>query len=251
MRRLKRALIAMLTIGGPVCAWGQSDATSPGIAAPFGPPVDDQRVYVHALLDEFEYRADGGNGFSRWEGEAWVGTDTNRLWVKSEGEVNRHAEVRDGQHEVLYDRPITTFFDLQAGMRYDLDSAPGRAWAAFGVEGLAPHFLHVSATAYFSDGGHVAAKAQGSYDLLLTQRLIVQPRFEVNAYTKEDPRRQLGSGPSNVDAGLRLRYEINRKVAPYLGVSYQRSFARTAHYARSEGVSDGNVSISAGIRCWF
>jgi copper resistance protein B len=251
MTCLKQVLIAMLAMGGPMSAWAQSGATSRSIAAPFGPPVADQRVYVHALLDEFEYRAAGNDNFSRWEGEAWVGTDTNRLWLKSEGDVNRHGDARSGEHEVLYDRPITSFFDLQAGLRYDLDAAPGRAWAALGVEGLSPYFLHVSATLYLSDGGHIAAKTQGSYDLLLTQRLIVQPQFEMNVYTREDPRRQLGSGLSDVDAGVRLRYEFSRKFAPYVGVSYQQAFARTAQYARAAGESGESFNVLVGIRIWF
>jgi copper resistance protein B len=242
---------ALFAIGAQMLTWTQSDAASESAAAPFGAPVDDQRVYVHALLEEFEYRASGSDSTSRWEGEAWVGTDTNRVWLKSEGDLNPHGDVKDGEHELLYDRPITTFFDMQAGLRLDLDSAPGRAWAAFGVEGLAPYFLHLSATAYASEGGRFAAKAQASYDLLLTQRVIVQPQLEVNAYTKQDPRRQLGSGVSDVDAGLRLRYEFSRKFAPYVGVSYQRAFARTAQYAEALSEPSKKFSVLLGIRSWF
>jgi copper resistance protein B len=244
-------LTALLAIGAPMLAWAQRTTAPESVAAPFGAPVDDQRVYVHALLEEFEYRAAGNDSISRWEGEAWVGTDTNRVWLKSEGDLNRHGGVKDGEHELLYDRPITTFFDLQTGLRYDLDSAAGRAWAALGVEGLAPYFLNLSATAYASDGGHFAVKAQGSYDLLLTQRLIVQPQLEANAYTEQDPRRQLGSGVSDVDAGLRLRYEFSRKFAPYAGVSYQRTFARTAQYAQASGERSEKFGVLLGIRSWF
>jgi copper resistance protein B len=251
MRCSKSVLAALLAMGAPALTWAQTNAPSGSAAAPFGAPVDDQRVYVHAVLDEFEYRAAGSDSVSRWEGEAWVGTDTNRVWLKSEGDLTRHGVVKDGEHELFYDRPVTTFFDVQTGVRYDLDSAPGRAWAAFGVEGLAPYFLHLSATAYASDGGHFAAKTQGSYDLLLTQRLILQPQLEVNAYTEQDPRRQLGSGISDVDAGLRLRYEISRKFAPYVGVSYQRAFGRTAQYARVLGEPVDKFSMLLGIRSWF
>ena len=251
MKRLRFALIVLSAIGGPVTAWGQSNGASPSIAAPFGSPVDDQRVFVHGLLEQFEYRAAGHDSVSRWEGEAWVGTDTHRVWIKSEGVVGRHGDVRDGDHEVLYDRPVSTYFDVQAGLRIDLDAAPGRAWAAFGIEGLAPYFLHVSATGYASDGGHFAAKVQLFYDQLLTQRLILQPQFEINVYTKVDPRRQVGSGLSNIDAGIRLRYEVNRKFAPYVGVSYQRAFTSTAQYVRAESGRAGNASVLVGIRGWF
>lgn len=251
MRRIRCALVAVVALGGPAIVWAQDDATSTSIAAPFGPPVDDQRVYLHGVLDEFEYRAAGDNSVSRWEGEAWIGTDTHRLWIKSEGDVNRYGNVKEGEHEVLYDRPITRFFDLQAGLRYDLDSAPGRAWAALGIEGLAPYFVRLSAAVYASDGGHFAAKVQALYDQLLTQRLILQPHLEVKVYSKSDPLRQVGSGLSNIDAGLRLRYELSRKFAPYFGVSYQRVFAQTAHYARAEGDRAQNFSVMLGIRCWL
>jgi copper resistance protein B len=251
MRCTNTILVALLAICASVSAWGHDDATPSSDAAPFGSPVDDERVYVHALLEQFEYRAASSDNLSRWEGEAWVGTDKNRLWLRSEGEVDRHGVVKDGQTELFFDRPITSFFDLQTGVRYDLDSAPGRAWAAFGVEGLAPYFLRLAATVYASDSGHFAAKAQGSYDLLLTQRLILQPQIEVNAYTAPDERRRQGSGISDLDAGLRLRYEFSRKFAPYLGVAYKRVFAQTATYARADGDSVGDLNVLIGVRAWF
>jgi copper resistance protein B len=251
MKCASRILVALLAIGTSANACGHDDAASSSDAAPFGSPVDDERVYVHALLEQFEYRAASSDNLSRWEGEAWVGTDKNRLWLRSEGEVDRHGAVKDGQTELFFDRPITSFFDLQAGVRYDLDSAPGRAWAAFGVEGLARYFLRVAATVYASDSGHFAAKAQGSYDLLLTQRLILQPQMEVNAYTASDTRRRQGSGFSDLDTGLRLRYEVSRKFAPYLGVSYKRMFGQTATYTRADGDSVGDVNVLIGVRAWF
>ena len=253
MTRLNVAVVATLALIGPVSAWAHGENADPigTDAAPFGPPVDDRRVYVHALLDEFEYRATGSASVSRWEGEAWIGTDSNRLWLKSEGEIDRHGNVKEGLHEVLFDRPITSYFDVQAGLRYDLDSAAGRAWGALGVEGLAPHFLRLSATLYASDGGHVAAKAKASYDLLLTQRLIVQPSLEMNAYTREDAPRRIGSGISSIDAGLRLRYEVTRKFAPYVGLAYQRAFSSTALFIRQAGESDKNFSVLIGVRSWL
>lgn len=251
MKCTNMTMVALLAIGASASAWGHDDAMSTSNAAPFGSPVDDERVYVHALLEEFEYRAASSDNVSRWEGEAWVGTDNNRLWLRSEGEVDQHGAVKDGQTELFFDRPVTSFFDLQTGVRYDLDSAPGRAWAALGVEGLAPYFLRGAATVYASDSGHFATKVQGSYDLLITQRLILQPQIEANAYTASDPRRRQGSGFSDLDAGLRLRYEVNRKFAPYLGVSYKRTFAQTATYARADGTPVGDLNVLVGVRAWF
>ncbi|MGH8143104.1 MAG: copper resistance protein B [Steroidobacteraceae bacterium] len=232
-------------------------AESPGPAVPFGTPVqnlsapvEDQHVYAHALLDEFEGRfGSGANGF-RWDGEAWVGSDTNRVWLKSEG-FAAVGRTEGGQHELLYDRPISPYFDLQTGVRYDLDSSAGRGWAAIGVEGLAPQFFEVSATAYASDAGHFAAKLVGSYEELLTQRLIAEPLLELDLYSRSDPQRQIGAGLSELDAGVRLRYEIVRKFAPYLGVTYDKRFGQTATFARANAEPAGALQVSIGIRMWL
>ncbi len=218
-------------------------------AAPFGAPVDDERVFYHAILDEFEGRF-GRDASFRWEGEAWAGTDLNRIYLRSEGEATG-GNVKDGQQELLYARPISTYFDLEGGVRYDLDSRPGRGWAAIGVEGLAPQFFHVSATGYASDEGHLAAKLEGAYDLLLTQTLILQPQAEMNFYSKADPARQIGSGLSDIDLGLRLRYEVSRKFAPYIGVTYEEVFGGTADFARAAGEHPSNLRLTIGVRMWL
>jgi len=209
-------------------------------AAPFGSPVDDERVYAHLVADQFEGRFGAGDSDLRWDGHAWIGTDEQRLWLKSEGEA-QGGKVEDGRLEALYDRPITPFFDLQAGVRYDLDSRPGRTWAAFGVEGLAPYFLNVEATVYVSGEGHLAARAMVSYDQLLTQRLILSPEVEANLYSKADPARDVQTGLSDIDAGLRLRYEITRKFAPYIGVAYERQ----------AGLATNGARLAVGVRSWF
>ncbi len=159
--------------------------------------------------------------------------------------------VENGQQELLYSRPVSPYFDLQAGVRSDIDSAPGRTWAAFGMEGLAPGFFEVSATGYVSSGGHFAAKLEGAYDLLITQRLILQPRIEMNLYSKPDPARGLGSGLADLDSGLRLRYEISRKFAPYLGVSFSQSSGGTANYARANGERSSDLRFVFGVRSWI
>lgn len=233
---------------------GAASAQTPGadlnVAAPFGPPVEDRRIYVHGLLDQFEGRIGSENSF-RWDGQAWAGTDTNRLWFRSEGTVASNGEVGDGIHEALYDRPITTYFDVQAGLRYDIDSRPSRGWAALGIQGLAPQWFDVEATAYASDAGHLAARLKTSYDLLLTQRLILQPEIELNFYSKSDPGRGIGSGLSDLDAGLRLRYEFTRKVGPYIGVVFEDKFGGTAAFARQGNEGTNDVRFVFGIRSWF
>lgn len=218
-------------------------------AAPFGPPVMDQHVFYHLMLNQLEGRF-GDTAAFRWSGEAWLGTDTHRLWLRSEGSL-ANGTVDDGQQELFYARPISTYFNALVGGRYDLDSAPGRGWGAIGLEGLAPLFFRVAATGYVGGDGRLAAKLEGSYDLLLTQKLILQPQVELNFYSLDDPARGIGSGLSEIDAGLRLRYEITRKVAPYAGVTYTGRFGGTADFARAAGHATNEVRFTLGLRTWF
>lgn len=209
------------------------------------------QIYSHALLDQFEGRLGSGGGAFRWDGQGWTGGDYDKLWVKSEGFVQGDGSVGDGDHELLYDRAISSYFDLQAGLRSDLDSLATRNWAAFGVQGLAPLFFELAATGYVSESGHLAARFQLSYDLRLTQRLILQPEIELNLYSKADPARRIGAGLSDIDSGLRLRYELTRKFAPYLGVTYAGQFGGTADLARRASGQTSDVRLVIGIRSWF
>ena len=230
-------------------AVGQTAGADPNNPAPFGRPVDDQHIWVHGMFDQFEARIQNGDTGFRWDGETWAGPDEWRVWLKSEGELTR-GTVSDGQTEAYFSKPISTYFDVQVGGRYDLDSGPGRGWGAIGIEGLAPGFFKVAATAYAGDHG-VAGKVKASYDQLLTNRLILQPEAEVNLYSQDDPARNVGSGFSDLDAGLRLRYEITRKFAPYVGVTWEQKFGRTADLTRAAGERASDVRFTAGIRSWF
>jgi copper resistance protein B len=214
-------------------------------------PVMDQPVLAHILFNELEGRFGGSNTEFRWEGQGWVGSDYDKLWIKSEGTLQGNGTLDDGQHQFLYSRAITTFFDLQGGLRSDIDSRPTRNWAALGIQGLAPLFFDLELTGYVSSQGHLAAKLEASYDLLLTQRLILQPQIEVNLYSKADPVRMVGAGFSDIDTGLRLRYEFDRKFAPYIGVVYAGKFGQSADFARRAGESAGGVRFAVGLRVWF
>lgn len=234
------------------------DAAGPADVAPTATvhgtrPIDDRMVFWHVLFDELEGRTNLDDTELRWEGRAWVGTDFNRLVLKTEGFLAGDGKVEDGDQELLYARPVwfLRYFDWQAGVRYDWDSAPGRVWGAFGIGGLAPAFINASATFYVSGDGHVAGRLEGSYDILLTNRLIVQPQIELNLYGKEDPQRAIGAGLSDIDTGLRLRYEITRKLAPYVGIAYDGKFGRTATLTREEGGLVDDVRFVFGVRVWL
>jgi copper resistance protein B len=250
------AVAIALTCIGSVVAHAQlsspSGAAQGGPPANWEPPVMDNTIMWHVLFDQFEGRTNGPDNEFRWDGEGWIGTDMNKLWFKSEGFVE-NGRATDGDTEALYDRPIPflKYFDAQAGVRYDLDSDPGRTWGALGVEGLAPYFFQFQPTFYFSNRGRFAGRLMGSYDLLITQRLILQPEIEMNFYSKRDPSRGIGSGLSDLDTGLRLRYEISRKFAPYIGVAYDGKFGETAHFTRAEGGMVNDVRFIFGIRLWY
>jgi copper resistance protein B len=253
LRTLFPAICAFVGIASTVSAQvaASSDQPLPTDTRELVQPVMDRMIFIHGILDQFEGRTDGRTPDLRWSGKGWIGTDYDKFWVKTEGFRRSNGTVDDGQHEFLYDRAITTYFDVQAGLRSDLDSRRTRNWAALGFEGLAPLFFHVEGTGYVSDSGHFAARFEGSYDLLLTNTLILQPEFEINLYSKSDPARLVGAGISDIDTGLRLRYEFDRKFAPYIGVAYEGKFGQTASFARRAGEGTSGVRFVFGIRSWF
>ncbi len=215
-------------------------------------PMAGHAIFTHALFNQFEGRTEGPDNAFRWDGEIWSGTDFNKLWIKTEGTA-QNGTISDGDDEFLYDRPIPhlRYFDAQAGVRADLDSGPMRTWAALGVEGLAPYGFDFEPTLYWRNGGRIAGRINAAYEFLLTQRLILEPQAELNFYSKDDPARQIGSGFSDIDSGLRLRYEVRRKFAPYVGFGYSGKFGNSARYARQAGDSTRNPRLVFGIRMWY
>lgn len=227
---------------------------SPAVAAvaQWEPPVMDDQIFWQVLFDQLEGRTNGPDTELRWDAQGWFGTDWNKLWFKSEGFFQR-GRMTDGIHEALYDRPIPflRYFDWQAGLRYDGDSGPARYWGAIGIQGLAPEFFDFEATLYARDAGHFAARVVGAYDVLITNRLIAQPEAEMNLYSKADPARAVGTGFSELDAGLRIRYEISRKFAPYLGFAYTGAYGETAAFTRNQGGLVVDPRFVFGARVWY
>lgn len=214
--------------------------------------MTDDSTFAHVLFDQFEGRTNGSDSELRWDGEAWIGTDMNRVWFRSEGFAS-DGTVSDGDIEAFYDRPLPRlrYFDGQVGLREDSDSGPHRTWVALGVEGLAPGFFHLEPAFYFRDGGHVAGRITTSYDLLITKRLIAQPQVEMNFSGKSDPQRRLGTGLSDLDTGVRVRYEISRKFAPYVGFAYATEFGSTATFRRQALESTTASRFIFGLRFWY
>ena len=215
-----------------------------------GMRMADDEPYGMVLLEKFEYyNGNEGNGLLM-DGQAWYGGDYNKLWLKADGERSG-GEQQGTRFEVLWDHAITTYWGTQLGIRHDAFQGPQRDWLAFGVQGLAPYWFEIEATAYVGENGRTAARLETNYDLLLTQRLILQPNFEVNFYGKDDRDREIGSGLSDMDLSLRLRYEIRREIAPYIGIAYRRKFGDTADFARDEGEDVGEARLMIGLRLWY
>lgn len=212
--------------------------------------MDDNAVFSQLMLDQLENRFSGNGNTLAWEAQYWVGGDFNKLWIKSEG--NRTAGTTDdADAQLLYDRAISAFWDLQLGVRQDFGYAPSRSWAAFGVQGLAPYFVDIEVTGFIGPGGRTAARFRASYELLFTQRLILEPELETNLYGHNDPARRVGSGLSNIEFGLRLRYEFHRQFAPYAGVVYACSYGHTADYLQLVNEQSHETRFVAGVRIWF
>ena len=212
--------------------------------------ADDSGQFM-LLLDQLEYgrSRDGGNT-AFVDGDAWYGGDLDKLWLKFEGEQTG-GRLRGLWTEALWAHAVATYWDSQLGVRHDSGEGPDRTWAAFGVQGLAPYWFDTEATFYVGQDGRTAARVQIEYEALLTQRLVLQPRLEVNLYGKDDPQRGIGSGLSDLEAGLRLRYEFTRQFAPYVGVVWQQAFGRTADFARAQGEPTDDLQFVAGFRIWF
>lgn len=232
----------------PAVAAAQQQPTEPG----WPQPLNTNPLLSYAALSQNELRTGNGNNTYRWEGEGWYGGNIHRAWLKSEGSVDTNTgELDEAELQALYSRPISRYFNAQAGGRYDLAPGTSRGWGTFGVEGLAPLFWEIGLFGFISNNGHYGARFEGSYDLYLTQRLILQPQFELNFYTKSDRRSGIGTGLSDLDSGLRLRYDINRKFSPYVGLTYEKKYGQAATFARNDGGSVEDVRLAVGLRAWF
>lgn len=207
-------------------------------------------IISKVMLNLAEAQFHDGETSYRWDGEAWIGGDINRFVIKSEGEAAR-ADVDSAEVQALYSRAITPYFDVQIGVRQDFEPQPRRTYAVLGAEGVAPYWFEVNGALFVSNHGEVLGRLEGTYDLRLTQRLILQPRAETNLSADTIPEIGIGSGVSNVELGLRLRYDISRQFSPYVGVSFDRKLGDTADFARARGEDPSQTSVVLGIRTWF
>jgi copper resistance protein B len=210
----------------------------------------DQQSFAALLVDRLEAVRTPDATHGAYDLQFRYGRDYDRAVLKAEGEF-ADGRLEDAHTELLWSHAVAAYWETQLGVRYDSGEEPGRGWLAFGIQGLAPYWFEIEATAYVGDEGRSALRLHAEYELLLTQRLVLQPRIEANLYGKDDAERALGSGLSGAVAGLRLRYEIKREFAPYIGVEYAAKFGDTADYAEVAGEDTGQTRWVAGLRFWY
>lgn len=215
-----------------------------------GHAVHDDAIHHYVVFNRIEAGdTDQGSAFA-WEGSAWIGTDLDRVWLRSEGE-RVDGSTESGDLEVLYGRSIAPWWDVVAGVREAFGEGPSRTSAALGVQGLTPYKFEFQATAYLGEGGGIAANVEIEYDTLITNRLILQWLAEADWHGEDDPQRGIGAGLSSVEAGLRLRYEITRRFAPYIGIVHERVYGETADLHRAAFEDTDDTRVVVGLRAWL
>ena len=224
-------------------------AGSAAAQVPHDKAAAHERRTFHMVRAEVDYGHPDGGDVLRWEGDAWIGGDRQKLWLRSDGE-HADGDLHEADIEALYSRNVATFWDLQVGVRQDFEPS-STTYLAAGVQGLAPYQFETEAFAYLSDDGDLGARLLQSVDVHLTQRLILEPEVELELQADDVPERGLGAGFTEAGLSAQLRYEFSRKFAPYLTVAWERRLGETASIARAAGDDVETTSLRAGLRVWF
>ena len=219
-------------------------------------PTADDETITFLQFDNLEYQAGKTPDTLRWDVLGWRGGDTNRVWFKSEGrQIISRGQGSEYEVQALYGRLISPFFDLQAGLRFDRrverDNKSSRVYAVLGLQGLAPYRFDIEPTLFLSQKGKLSARFTGTYDVLFSQRLILQPRLEFNVAAQKDEEIGTGAGFNDAEVGLRLRYEVRREFAPYIGATWRQSFGATRTLTRRDGGDPNQFSVLVGVHAWF
>jgi len=211
---------------------------------------NDNPLLLMVNFEEFEWRDTADGDALAWRGEIWLGKDRDKALLKTRGEKTSDA-TEEFELQLVYSRAVSRYWDLQLGWRGDFQPVEQRDWFAFGVQGLAPGFIETELTTFVGESGRTSARARGAYEMLLTNRLVLEPELELNWYGKDDVVNGVGSGVSNLEAGLRLRYLIRRELSPYIGLSWEKAFGDTRRYIEAEGGKSSDLQVLAGLRFWF
>lgn len=207
-------------------------------------------IVAQLKFDQFEHRSTQGEDFNVIEAEAWIGKDFDKLRLKLEAEFT-DDDTESLEAQLVYSRAISAFWDIQAGYRRDIYPKPENDFLAFGFIGLAPYLFEIDAQLFIGESGQYGARLDAEYELMLTQKWVLIPEIEINAYAQDDELAGIGSGLSDIELGIRLNYFINRQFAPYIGVNWEKKFGDTADFARDEGEDSNDVQYVIGIQGWF
>lgn len=230
----------------PITEEDRQAAFPPGLD---GHETHDDGLTTFVLFDRLEWQH-GEEGRFALENTSWIGGDINRLWIRVDGE-SEDGRLEHAQLDALYGRSVSRWWDVVAGVRQDFRPGDPLTWAAVGIQGLAPQWFEVQATGYVGEGGRTALALEAEHDLLLTNRLILQTLVEATLHGKRDEARGIGAGLTSMETGLRVRYEIRREFAPYIGVTWHRSFGGTADIARARGTDVSDARLALGVRTWW
>ena len=210
---------------------------------------DDPLLFM-LKADKLEARDTDEGTVTAWEGHFWAGRDLNKLWIKTEGERSDEG-TESAEVQLLYSRAIDANWDLQAGLRKDTDPDPERDWFAIGVYGVAPYFFEVDSAVFFGEDDQINLRFETEYEFMLTQKWVLVPEVEFNWFSEDDDELGIGKGFSDIEAGIRLRYEITRQIAPYIGINYERLLGDTRDIAEAGGEDSSDTQAVAGLRFWF
>lgn len=214
------------------------------------PALADHERFGVLMFDNLELIRADGNTLAPYDIEGWFGNTFERMVLEAEGEIES-GDITKARTELLWGHAIAAFWDSRLGIRHDSGEGPDRTWLAAGIAGLAPYRFEIDVTAYLADSSRTALRVDASYDMLLSQRLILQPRLELNLYGEDDPARGLGSGLANAAVALRLRYEYRRELAPYVGLEWVGHYGETRDILRAGGRDTRDTRLMLGLRFWF
>lgn len=226
-----------------------------GIVCLFSPQVvfsmgDDDPLLSKFTIDQFETRIGDGANPTVFEGSAWFGKDLNKFYIKTEIE-HHDGETEEAEFQFLYSRAFKPNWDFQIGWRRDQKPEPTRDWLAVGFKGVAPYYIEIDTALFIGDEGRTAFRIEAEYEVMFTQKLVLIPEIEANFHGKTDVATEVGSGLSDVEIGLRLRYHLKRELAPYIGVVWTKKFGRTADFATAAGDDTSDTRFVIGIHAWF
>jgi copper resistance protein B len=207
---------------------------------------EDDPLLASVNVEQLEWRED--DAFV-WDAQSWIGKDRDKLWFKTQGERS-DGTTEEFETQLLYNRAITPFWNVQTGWRGDWQPESRRSWFALGVSGTAPGFIDTELTAFIADG-RSAARIEATYDINLSQRIVLTPKLEANWYSDADPANSRGDGFSNLELGLRLHYQVRPELMPYVGISYTALYGDTGDFAEAEGDRDRDLQVLAGLSFWF